>query len=119
MPLPATLHDLLNAPGFDSFKSDRLSNQLFIDDPDRAERIHAAAENGAVAPQFAMTRQWKEGRTNHTSQCQDAIDARLPVNAEAFERYTKAPTDPDWRLKNTAGYIRTGTSYHYTETPTT
>ena len=76
-----------------------------------------AAHAGIVAPQFAMTRQWKEGRTNHTSQCQDAIDARLPVNAESFERYTKAPTDKSWRLKNTAGYTRTGTVYTYRETP--
>lgn len=66
---------------------------------------------GAIAPQFALTCQWKEGRTNHASQCQDAVDARLPVNAEAFERYTKAPTDRAWRLKNTAGYTRTGTVY--------
>jgi len=66
-----------------------------------------------VAASFVMTRQWKEGRTNHTSQCQDAVDARLPVNAVAFERYTKAPTDKEWRLKNTAGYVKTGETYVY------
>ena len=79
--------------------------------PDQGLAAHA----GAGAPQFAMTRQGKEGRTNHTSQCQDAGDARRPENAEALERDTRAPTDKTWRLKNTAGYTKTGADYRYHE----
>lgn len=45
--LPATIHDMLNSRGWDCFISDRLGNDLFLSDPDRAERIRAAAENGA------------------------------------------------------------------------
>lgn len=45
--LPATIHEMLNSPEWDAFISDRLGNDLFLSDPDRAERIHSAAENGA------------------------------------------------------------------------
>ena len=45
--LPTTVHALLNHPGWDGFISDRLGNDLFINDPDRAARIHDAAEDGA------------------------------------------------------------------------
>ena len=42
--LPTTIKDLLALPAWDSFISDKLGNDLFINDPDRAERIHNAAE---------------------------------------------------------------------------
>jgi hypothetical protein len=41
-----TLHDMINSKGFEMFISDRLGNDLFINDPDRAERLHDAAEEG-------------------------------------------------------------------------
>lgn len=46
-PLPATIHDMLNSRGWDCFISDRLGNDLFLSDPDRAKRIHKAAYYGA------------------------------------------------------------------------
>ncbi len=45
--LPQTLNALLNHPSWDGFIGDRLGNDLFINDPDRAERCYDAAENGA------------------------------------------------------------------------
>jgi len=44
--LPATLRELLNSDGFQRFQESKLGNDLFIDDPDRADRIHEAAEHG-------------------------------------------------------------------------
>ena len=40
------LNDLLNSPYFDSFQADRLGNDLFINDPERAARIYDAAKEG-------------------------------------------------------------------------
>lgn len=45
--LPATLHDLHNSCAFQRFIESKLGNDLFISDPDRAERIHDSAQNGA------------------------------------------------------------------------
>lgn len=45
--LPATIHELTNSQAWDYFIADRLGNDLFLSDPDRAERIHKAAEDGA------------------------------------------------------------------------
>lgn len=44
---PRTVRDLLNHPDWDGWISDRLGNDLFLSDPDRARRIHEAAEHGA------------------------------------------------------------------------
>jgi hypothetical protein len=41
-----TAKELLAHPRWDGFISDKLGNDLFINDPDRAERIHEAAEDG-------------------------------------------------------------------------
>lgn len=44
---PQSLHDLTNHPAWDAFRGDKLGNDLFINDPDRAERVYAAASEGA------------------------------------------------------------------------
>ena len=43
---PKTIDDLLAHPQWDGFIESKLGNDLFINDPDRAERIHDAAEDG-------------------------------------------------------------------------
>lgn len=59
--LPATIRDLLNSRGFDIFRDSKLGNDLFISDPDRAERIHDAAENGANGSTHAeQIEDWRE-----------------------------------------------------------
>ena len=42
-----TLHDMINSKEYQGYISDRLGNDMFIHDPDRASRCHDAAENGA------------------------------------------------------------------------
>jgi hypothetical protein len=42
-----TLHDMINSTEYQGYISDRLGNDLFINDPDRASRCHDAAEDGA------------------------------------------------------------------------
>jgi hypothetical protein len=41
-----TLHDVVNSREYQMYTSDRLGNDLFINDPDRASRCHDAAVNG-------------------------------------------------------------------------
>ena len=41
------LADMLNSDEYDAFISDRLGNQLAIDDPERYERVYEAAQDGA------------------------------------------------------------------------
>lgn len=41
------LDELTRSRGFESFISDRLGNQLFIDDPERAARIYKYAASGS------------------------------------------------------------------------
>ena len=42
-----SLNDVIQSKEFDAFRSDKLGNDLFISDPDRAERIAEAAEHGS------------------------------------------------------------------------
>ncbi len=56
-----TLHDLYNSPGFQRFQENKLGNDLFINDPDRANRIHEAAEHGCDGSTHAETiEDWRE-----------------------------------------------------------
>lgn len=41
------LSDLVRSRAFASYEESKLGNELFISDPERADRIHSAAENGA------------------------------------------------------------------------
>jgi len=45
--LPATLHEMHNSEGWKRFEESKLGNDLFLSDPDRASRMHDAAEDGA------------------------------------------------------------------------
>ena len=47
MKIPIAINDLLSLPQWHSFIESKLGNDLFISDPDRAERMHEAAEHGA------------------------------------------------------------------------
>ena len=42
-----TLHDMFQSKEWQGYESDRLGNDLFINDPKRADRIQAAAEDGS------------------------------------------------------------------------
>ena len=42
-----SLDDLTRSREFDDFRADLMGNDLFINDPERADRIHEASENGA------------------------------------------------------------------------
>jgi len=41
-----TLHDLVNSEEYQSYISDKLGNDLFLSDPDRADRLQKFAEEG-------------------------------------------------------------------------
>lgn len=41
------LNSMLRSRAFESFQSDLLRNDLFLSDPERAERIHEYAESGS------------------------------------------------------------------------
>lgn len=41
-----TIDDMLNSNEYQDFISDRLGNDLFIDDPERADRLHEYAADG-------------------------------------------------------------------------
>ncbi len=45
-PFPKTVTELLEHPEWDPYISDKLGNDLFLSDPDRADRIHEAASDG-------------------------------------------------------------------------
>ena len=40
------LGEMLNSPEYQAFESDVYGNDMFINDPERAERVYAAAEHG-------------------------------------------------------------------------
>ena len=42
----SNLQDLLQSEYFNSFEADKLGNDLFINDPERADRIYEAAKEG-------------------------------------------------------------------------
>ena len=42
-----TINEMLNSKEFEVFISDRLGNDLFLSDPERADRVHKYAEDGA------------------------------------------------------------------------
>ena len=42
-----TLNEMLSSNSYHGFESDRLGNNLFINDPDRADRIYKASVDGS------------------------------------------------------------------------
>lgn len=58
---PATINDLLNHPRWDSFIGSKLGSDLFISDPERAERILEYAESGSDGSTHAEhIEDWRE-----------------------------------------------------------
>jgi hypothetical protein len=55
------LDDLIRSEGFQSFDSDRRGNDMFINDPKRAERCYDAAENGSDGSTHAeIIQDWRD-----------------------------------------------------------
>ena len=60
-PMPRTISELLNVPAWEYFQESKLGNDLFISDPDRADRIHEAAEDGCDGSTHAEhIEDWRE-----------------------------------------------------------
>ncbi len=60
-PKIATLHELINSREFDAYRGDKLGNDLFINDPERAERCYDAAENGSDGSTHAeIIEDWRD-----------------------------------------------------------
>ena len=58
---PKTIDDLLSHPKWDGFIGSKLGNDLFINDPERAERIHDHAESGSDGSTHAERMEdWRE-----------------------------------------------------------
>jgi len=58
---PSTVDALLNHPQWDGFIGSKLGNDLFINDPERAERIHDAAEHGCDgSTHYEIIEDWRE-----------------------------------------------------------
>lgn len=58
---PTTISELLALPEWDTFIESKLGNDLFISDPERAERIHDAAEDGCDGSTHAeVIEDWRE-----------------------------------------------------------
>ena len=58
---PETIDELLNHPKWDGFIGSKLGNDLFINDPERAERIHEAAEYGSDgSTHYEIIGDWRE-----------------------------------------------------------
>jgi len=58
---PSTVDALLAHPQWDGFIGSKLGNDLFINDPERAERIHEAAEHGCDgSTHYEIIEDWRE-----------------------------------------------------------
>jgi hypothetical protein len=58
---PEAIDELLNHPKWDGFIGSKLGNDLFINDPERAERIHEAAEYGSDgSTHYEIIEDWRE-----------------------------------------------------------
>ena len=56
-----TIRDLLALDEWQYFQADKLGNNLFITDPDRAQRIHDAAEDGCDgSTHYEVIEDWRE-----------------------------------------------------------
>lgn len=89
--IPRTVRELLAHPGWDGFIGDKLGNDLFLSDPDRARRCHDAAEHGedgSTADEHCAD--WREFAAileqEARRKCQtDEEEAELEAAADALE----------------------------------
>lgn len=55
------LSDLIDSPGFDAYLGDKLGNQLFLDDPERADRLQQySADGGDGSTHAECIEDWRE-----------------------------------------------------------
>jgi hypothetical protein len=86
------LDEMIRTKGFESFISDRLGTDLFLHDPDRANRLYEAAENGADGSLHSeVIQDWRdyldtfsifdpdydEGKKDHSQLTQEEYDSIL------------------------------------------
>lgn len=58
---PKTISELLSHPQWDGYISSKLGNELFINDPERAERINDAAEHGCDgSTHYETIQDWRD-----------------------------------------------------------
>lgn len=87
-----TLHDLYNSRAYQAFEADKLGNNLFLTDPERANRIHEAAERGSDGSTHAehiedwreflktlkvIDPEWPDDGGDITQEAYDAIEAEI------------------------------------------
>lgn len=99
---PRTIRDIITAPDFHPFAS---SSDAWIDDPDRMQRCHNAAEHGADGSTHAeIIEDWREYARRKYADARQALDyddaagearldvaeATLDAEIDACERYHEA-----------------------------
>ena len=84
------IHHLLNNEGWQHFEEDRLGNDLFISDPDRADRIHKAAKDGCDGSTHAEhIDDWRDyvKLLRQDDDICDACEERLTEEIDAVEEF--------------------------------
>ena len=92
---PTTVNELLNHPQWDGFISDKLGNDLFINDPERAGRIHEAAEHGCDGSTHAEhIEDWREfAEVLYREERRRINQAETDEQADAIEAEIEAARD--------------------------
>ncbi len=82
---PRTVNELLNHKQWDGYITDRLGSDLFLSDPDRADRLHEAAGEGCDGSTHAETiSDWRD----FAKQLHDDLRRRLEDDdSDALEKY--------------------------------
>lgn len=71
---PTTVSELLDSPGWDSFMGSKMSNDLFINDPERAARCYDAAEEGCDGSTHSeIIEDWREYAADLRSEKQSEL----------------------------------------------
>jgi hypothetical protein len=86
------LEDMYNSRQFESYISDKLGNDLFSSDPDRADRIHKAAESGSDGSYHAeVIEDWRDflGLIENDLPCK--VVSNINTEIDSCE---------DWHIKN-------------------
>jgi len=84
---PTTVRALLEHPRWDGFIGDKLGNDLFINDPDRAARNHDAAEDGCDGSTHAEhIEDWREFADILEREAQRDCDGETDEETDANEK---------------------------------
>jgi hypothetical protein len=85
-----TLHDMLNSDDFQRWEGDRLGNDLFINDPKRAARLHEYAEEGLNGSTHEeVVQDWRDYVAN--AELTESVKEGLLKEIESVE---------EWHIKN-------------------